>query len=178
MLKLQKKDLSCNKLILNFGLFLSSLSLWISLLLGPSTTDEGCHLVYTQACLFSHTHIPPLGCPICVVRGVFVGPRCSVVCSVVSIETLGLFIALDSCRAVLFSCLPSRFAQENASVACHESARLPRPPLLLLAQETHTHQTRFHTYQMLFPSRTARFYIEGKLSFVLFFLRYQWWGED
>lgn len=41
----------------------------------------------------------------------------------------------------------SRFAQENASVARHESARLPRPPLLfLLAQEptlhTHTHTHR------------------------------------
>lgn len=31
---------------------------------------------------------------------------------------------------------PSRFAQENGSVAHHESAHLPRPPLLLLAQET------------------------------------------
>lgn len=36
-----------------------------------------------------------------------------------------------------FRVSPSRFAQENASVARHESAHLPRPPLLLLAQETH-----------------------------------------
>lgn len=47
------------------------------------------------------------------------------------------FLALDSRSVVLFSCLPSRFAQENASVARHESARLPRPPLpLLLAHGT------------------------------------------
>lgn len=46
---------------------------------------------------------------------------------------------LDSCRAVLFSCLPFRFAQENASVACHESAHLPCSPLpLLLTQEAFT----------------------------------------
>lgn len=46
----------------------------------------------------------------------------------------------------------SRFAQENASVARHESARLPRPPLLfLLAQEptlhTHTHSCT-HTHSI------------------------------
>lgn len=44
----------------------------------------------------------------------------------------------------------SRFAQENASVAHHENARLPRPPLLLLlAQEpvyTHTY-TRTHCFR-------------------------------
>ncbi|KAG9354179.1 hypothetical protein JZ751_012303, partial [Albula glossodonta] len=35
----------------------------------------------------------------------------------------------------------TRFTQENASVACHESAHLPRPPLLLFLEQRPTKHT-------------------------------------
>lgn len=55
---------------------------------------------------------------------------------------------------------PSRFAQENASVARHESARLPRPrpPLpLLLAQETPQPNFYTQTKRSLRRARGLRF---------------------
>lgn len=79
---------------------------------------------------------------------------------------------------VLFSCLPSRFAQENASVACHESARLPRPPLpLLLAHRKHkpspppTHLPP--TPPPPPPPATIHLFLEGKLSRLFCFFSYK-----
>lgn len=85
------------------------------------------------------------------------------------------FLALDSRSVVLFSCLPSRFAQENASVARHESAHLPRPPLpLLLAHGTHKPNSFSYLPSTFFPSLQQQFtfFLEGKLSlFIIFFYK-------
>lgn len=83
---------------------------------------------------------------------------------------------------VLFSCLPSRFAQENASVARHESARLPRPPLpLLLAHRKHKpnpprppqHPSTPHQPPPPPPPATIHLFLEGKLSRLFCFFSYK-----
>lgn len=68
---------------------------------------------------------------------------------------------------MLFSCLPSRFAQENASVACHESARLPRLPLpLLLAQEKYLPNAFIYIPNAF--SKTYSLFLEGNLGLLCF----------
>lgn len=86
------------------------------------------------------------------------------------------FLALDSRSVVLFSCLPSRFAQENASVARHESAHLPRPPLpLLLAHGTHKPNSFSYLPNTFFPPPTTihLFFSRREAHFVYYFFFYK-----
>lgn len=86
--------------------------------------------------------------------------------------------ALVSRSLVLFSCLPSRFAQENASVARHESARLPRPPLpLLLAHRKHkpNPSPRPTPPPTSSSSNNSPFSRREAQQILFFFLQNQWW---
>lgn len=135
LLKQLIEDPSCNKptkIFNSSSLFADSLS---------PNHDKGCAPSRTLLLL----PVPPAetfwlwGC---CCRGaaacLFVNCRCSAACGALCYYYFYSFLALDSRSVVLFSCLPSRFAQENASVARHESAHLPRPPLpLLLAHGKH-----------------------------------------
>lgn len=116
---------------------------------------------------------PVTACPPPILKPSGFGAAAVVVLPAVCLFNVDVALALDSRSVVLFSCLPSRFAQENASVARHESARLPRPPLpLLLAHGTHKPNSFSYLPNTFFspPPTTVHLFLEGKLSlFIIFF---------